>query len=376
MEEEKENSLDLAPLQELLQYDQPSASGMSKFGFESNISVIEHPGGKDNSLNKFSNQAGVSENPSSSSQSLTKMQEKREKGRIRSKLSREKRKAYVAKLESRIDDLETENSRLQNIIIKLHSEKYSKADPNSKSFVNDIQDLQGTTIDNFWNRDTMQHNSERSIAVGINYYNVASKAMEKHKKFLDSVFEMIINHPYSLTRFRYWKDLNSEYTTEYDQIKKLKKVDKYKVGEFMQANNLTPLDQYVASFNPSKRQFEFLKNVVFKKELQVKNEFKEAIKKLLEAKLIIQKANLEIHTFIGFFLNCGILSDEQILQSNIKYGFFKREQAFKNIWNVQVRLNRYCIDMAEDPLYGKYARKYLKKDKRILYFQYNDYSLP
>ncbi len=62
----------------------------------------------------------------------------------------------------------------------------------------------------------------------------------------------------------------------------------------MKENNLTPLDEYVASFDPSKRQFDFIKTVVLKKELEVKKKFESAIKHLLEAKLIIQRSNLEI----------------------------------------------------------------------------------
>lgn len=187
---------------------------------------------------------------------------------------------------------------------------------------------------------------------------------------------MIINHPYSVTRYRYWKDLNSEYVTTYEHIKKIRKLNKYKLPDYMAKHGLSPLDQYVASFNPTKRQFDFLKEVAFKKELECKKAFQKGIDLLLKAKGIIQKANLEIYSFIGFFLKSGIFSDEQIVKSDIKHGFLKSEQAFKNIWNIQVTENRYCVDMGDDPIYGKYARKYLKKAERIVYFQYNDFSFP
>ena len=35
--------------------------------------------------------------------------------------------------------------------------------------------------------------------------------MKKHQQFLDRVFEIIINHPYPIARFSYWKDLGPEY---------------------------------------------------------------------------------------------------------------------------------------------------------------------
>ena len=39
----------------------------------------------------------------------------------------------------------------------------------------------------------------------------SSPVTKNHQKFLDKVFEIIINHPYPVARFKYWKDLGPEY---------------------------------------------------------------------------------------------------------------------------------------------------------------------
>ena len=136
-------------------------------------------------------------------------------------------------------------------------------------------------------------------------------------------------------------DLNSEYSTDFEVIKKMNKLGKYQVEEFKETNNLTGIDDYVASFQPNKRQFDFLKEVVLKKEYQVKMKFEEAIRHLLKAKMILQQANIEIYSCIGFFLKSGVFSEYQLLHSRIKDGFFKKEEAFKNIWKINVESERY-----------------------------------
>ena len=51
-----------------------------------------------------------------------KIEEKRRKGRIRSKITRERRKAYILQLEEKVKHLESENFRLQNLLIKYRKE--------------------------------------------------------------------------------------------------------------------------------------------------------------------------------------------------------------------------------------------------------------
>jgi hypothetical protein len=50
------------------------------------------------------------------SEGLHSIQEKRQRGKIRSKKSRDRKKRYVEELETRVKELEKENIRLHNII--------------------------------------------------------------------------------------------------------------------------------------------------------------------------------------------------------------------------------------------------------------------
>lgn len=180
-EENKDNdhSLDLAPLEELLGYGNQWNEGLhsipsipASVDFKPPLSPLPNQNLDDQGME------GEGEGDHNEQKTI---QEKREKGRIRSKISRERRKAYVAKLENRIDHLEKENSRLQNIIVNLHSEKYNKTDPNTKTYLQDIQELKGITVEHFWDKESMEHKQERKISVGKNYGIVTGQTLEKHK---------------------------------------------------------------------------------------------------------------------------------------------------------------------------------------------------
>ena len=115
--------------------------------------------------------------------------------------------------------------------------------------------------------------------------------MKSLNKFLDSVFELLINNPYPSVRVSYWKDLNSEYTTDFDDFKEFKNLSKYKLQEFINEGRFTDVDKFIMSFKPNKKQFEFLKTIL-NKELQLKANYKEGIRHLLKAKDIFENGHL------------------------------------------------------------------------------------
>jgi len=57
----------------------------------------------------------------------------------------------------------------------------------------------------------------------------------------------------------------------------------------MEKNVFTQFDQTLSGLDLSKKQFELLKNVILKKEFQIKKKLKEALKMVLKGKNIIQK---------------------------------------------------------------------------------------
>ena len=83
--------------------------------------------------------------------------------------------------------------------------------------------------------------------------------MEKHKKFLDGAFEVIINHPYPVSKYLHWKNLEEEYNKDYEGLKKYEKLSKYQVQKYEEENKFSEVDKLLLSMKPNKRQFEFVK---------------------------------------------------------------------------------------------------------------------
>mmetsp|Transcript_10350 Transcript_10350/g.9140 ORF Transcript_10350/g.9140 Transcript_10350/m.9140 type:complete len:109 (+) Transcript_10350:478-804(+) len=108
---------------------------------------------------------------------------------------------------------------------------------------------------------------------------------------------MIINHPYPVQRSSYWRDLSEEYTTDYEVIKKFQKLTKYQIPNFIKKHNFTQVDLAIAAYKPSKKQFEYLKNVKVKKEFKLKQKFLKGIKHLLIAKEILEESTIDLYAF-------------------------------------------------------------------------------
>mmetsp|Transcript_888 Transcript_888/g.770 ORF Transcript_888/g.770 Transcript_888/m.770 type:complete len:196 (+) Transcript_888:394-981(+) len=171
----------------------------------------------------------------------------------------------------------------------------------------------------------------------INLFRANSPSvMIQHQKFLDRVFEMIINTAYPIARFSHWKDLKQDYQRDFDIIKKYKKLTKYQREKFIKDHELDEVDKFVISLNPNKCQFKFVKNVMLKKEYKLKLNIQEGIRQLLKAKKTFEEANAEIYSFTNFFMKCGSLSPEQFINSRVREMIINHEDAFRNIWNIKV----------------------------------------
>ena len=81
-----------------------------------------------------------------------KVEEKRLKGRIRSKETRKRRKEYIVQLEEKVKKLESENFRLQNLLMNYRTENFERIDDGQKSIMDKIQEhrnsLAQTVMDN------------------------------------------------------------------------------------------------------------------------------------------------------------------------------------------------------------------------------------
>jgi len=71
---------------------------------------------------------------------MSKIEEKRRKGRIRSQITRKRKKEYLQLLEEKIKKLENENFRLQNLLLNYRKENFEMIDDESKTLVQTIKE--------------------------------------------------------------------------------------------------------------------------------------------------------------------------------------------------------------------------------------------
>lgn len=99
--------------------------------------------------------------------------------------------------------------------------------------------------------DTLEQKQDRLSLTEL-YQKYHHFYLDKHKLFIDSVFKMLINNIHGNLTPSYWKDLDEEYETEFDVIKKLNCASKYRIAELTDNYDLREIDYFVASLNPSK----------------------------------------------------------------------------------------------------------------------------
>mmetsp|Transcript_26812 Transcript_26812/g.23677 ORF Transcript_26812/g.23677 Transcript_26812/m.23677 type:complete len:249 (+) Transcript_26812:402-1148(+) len=206
-------------------------------------------------------------------------------------------------------------------------------------------------------------------------FDIAVKVLfGKHMKFLDVAFETVINQPYPVPRFNLWKDLGKEYNTSFENIKKVEKLSKYRKIEFIKENNLTEFDLIIASLEPSKKQFEFLKNVFIKREIEIKSQTKDALDHLLKAKEILHKSGAQMLALSCLMTKSKCFKNEQVLKSRvIKDTFMKKRDVMREIWKIKKEPRFHTIDLAQDPLMGEIVKKHLDKQDHILKFESNHF---
>ena len=89
------------------------------------------------------------------------------------------------------------------------------------------------------------------------------------------------------------------------------------MNEFREENNFNLIDEFVMSFSPNKRQFEFLRDVILKKEYELKLKYEQGIKELVKAKDTLGQASVDLYAFINFMMKSQVLKTKQILESQI-----------------------------------------------------------
>ncbi|CAI2373211.1 unnamed protein product [Moneuplotes crassus] len=313
-----------------------------------------------------------------------KLEERRQKGRIRSKATRENKKKYLQQLEHKVAELEQEKFRLQNLLISYRADKLYDIGAGSKSPIENIQTTKYQTIEQFFDRETTQYVGNKSVSMAANFEKKMYKNLQNHKEFIDKAFEAIINSYNPNWKKTFQRDFQPEYTTDYKIIKKYStfftgetKLSKYQQQEFIKKHNLNLVDEFVASVNPSESQFALAK-VIFKKYDIIHRKYKKAIQLLLEAKQIIEETNVDHNSFMKFLVESKIFEERQMMNSMLKNSIFTKDNAFKDIWQIKISKKTYTFNILDDHIMGEIARKVLKDSDKSqeVSFEYNHFSLP
>ena len=222
-----------------------------------------------------------------------------------------------------------------------------KIDDNSKPMIADINEHKKNIVETL----NLLEESKEVNSLKNKLHENKCEINKKHKEFLDKTFEMLINQPYPVSRFNYWKYFNSEgYKTEFEALKKLKTMSKYKIPSYMKEHNMTEFDLGLSSMNLKKKQFDFVKNVFIYKELEIKKRYEDGIRHLLKAKEIFEENSCQLTGMIYLFFKCQIISEKQLANSKVfKENILESDDAFNNIWNIKVKPKKYEIKFSADP---------------------------
>ncbi|CAI2373691.1 unnamed protein product [Moneuplotes crassus] len=305
----------------------------------------------------------------------TSIEERRRRGKIRSKKCRDKKKIYIQGLEEKIKELQKENFRLQNLVANYRNEKLEYFGKEIKTFEKDSRKHKIDTFQKFIDPETFEMKKDVKENLGDIFNKTSKLQMERHKRFMDEVFKIVVNHACPFDKF-FKKCPTKEYTTKYETIKALDKLFGDEREEFIKENNLLELDLLMADFRPSKRQFLFMKDILLKKQYLIVEKYREGISLLLQAKDIFQKTSVEVWGVIHFMFNSKIFSDEQILKGPTKRDFFTLANSFEEFWNIETHPVEYDHNIFTDPILGKKARRNLSASKTPDSFSYNQYILP
>ena len=297
-------------------------------------------------------------------QELPKWKHAEKKEKLDPNRSRDRKKAFVEELEARVKFLEKENMRLHNLLEENRKQKYKSVNTEADKLLSSMDSNRKGIIGAFMNKETGEFDHKIPLKVSDIFKAKSFKMIKTHQKIMSSNFEMIIDNIYPVPSMHYWKHLTPEYDPSYDVIKKYNKLTKYQVNEFVKENNLNDLDLLLASFNPNKRQFNFLKEVYFKKELLIKQEVQEGLKCLCKGKEIISKTVGDFYALRSFLIKSGVLDDQQMVNSILNYQKFPYtgQKAYTYLWDIEKETKILNHHLGKDPLYGKLAKRLLSKE--------------
>ncbi|CAI2373381.1 unnamed protein product [Moneuplotes crassus] len=315
---------------------------------------------------------GVREDNKEEHSSNQSIKNKRLRAKDRSKMSRNRKKEYIKELEFKVRYLEKENIRLQNLLAQKAEEQDSLKQENV------FEKEKNNGVRNLWKQvlDLESLNPKRTPTKFCEVWEKFFKIIfDKHKAFIDVAFRKLINDIHANVTPIHYRDLTVDYDRDYDIIKKFNNCTKFKESEFKKNHNLNEVDLFIASFKPSKKQFNFIKNVFIRKEAAVKEKCVKAIHRLIKTKQLIEDSFTELSFALNVLIKSGILSDEQLLNSKMKGTIFYDSNSFSKIWKVQSVPVTRSYNLLQDEIIGKEVKKHLRRSEHTFEANFNKFYI-
>ena len=314
-------------------------------------------------------------NDSSDNQGEDKLETKRQKSKFRSRKSRERKKKYIEELETRVKDLEKENIKLQHLLDQYKGQKVESVSEKHKITSETIVSDKSQIVDLFWDKDKKSYKEGANMSVADHFRMLSPKMISNHVNLIDQSFEVILDKMIFLMNRQYWRDLGTEYTTEFEEIKKLHKLTKYQVPEYLKEHNLNAVDKHVSLLDPDKCQFKYLKNVFIPKHIEIKQKMKTAVDYLMKARDIVLETLHYVYIVRGAKIKSGIFEDSQIVNANIREMTVPASQvSTQELWNLDKETKKFEVDLTKDEILGKWAKKWLRADDQKCSFEIDSYK--
>lgn len=248
-------------------------------------------------------------------------------------------------------------------------QNWKETDQKSADMIEEIEKNHCNVLSVFIDSDTNSYKEGTHAKIVDVFKERVYKIIQKHQNMLNSNFEMILNHLYPIPQVgNFTQSIDIGFSKSFEEIKKFSKLTKYQMPEYIKTHNFKTFDIICASFDPDKKQYNFIKDVLVVKEYELKTKFEEAFGKIIEAQNILVKSISEMFSFRSFMIKSGIFSDKQLVNSLLNFKF-KPEQAKSNkMWGISIEEEKLQIDLTEDPFYGDLAKRYLSKTDQVVDF--------
>lgn len=305
-----------------------------------------------------------------------KLAMKRQKGKMRSKQARDRKKRYIEELEAQVRDLSKENMKLSQLVEQYRNQVPDVKHKPTATLDAMIESFRSEICKGLDKDEEAQWDNNTSRTVIENFNSNAFKSLIRHQAFIDKNFECISENFIPLRYRSYWEDLEASLDTEFDTLKKLNKVSKYKKPEFIEQHNLNKFDEYLAALNPNKIQLRILKKVIIPKEISVKKQVQEGFEHLVRAKAVFTKAMYDLFVLRSTILNSGFFSDTQLLSAfQAELSQPCKDTKANKLFSLQKERSVLNYDLTKDKILRKFAKKYLSPSDQKLRFEYTSYSL-